>query len=174
MFPAKGPKIGEKLKVGHSGRVCWANITQYPPIGLWVFTPLILVMARFICFCQNDKWYNFVYRKPHIKGYFPEKYIICPFSSKIYFYQTQVSLVRSIVSNWLTPRTFADLTDVTLVDEDTKSILTDNANRVIQGNQAMHVTNSLVCKFVNNASGAIWWSNLEPIQVVTSGGQICN
>ena len=34
----------------------------------------------------------------------------------------------------------ADLTDVTLVDEDTMSILTDNANRVIQDNQAMHVT----------------------------------
>ena len=40
----------------------------------------------------------------------------------------------------LSPRPFADLTDVTLVDEDTKSILTDNANRAIQGNQAMHVT----------------------------------
>ena len=40
----------------------------------------------------------------------------------------------------LSPRGFADLTDVTLVDEDTKSILTDNANRAIQGNQAMHVT----------------------------------
>ena len=53
-----------------------------------------------------------------------------------------------------------DLTDVTLVDEDTKSILTDIANRAIQGNQAMHVTFSLVCKFVSNASGAIWWSNL--------------
>ena len=35
---------------------------------------------------------------------------------------------------------FADLTDLTLVDEDTKSTLTDNANRAIQGNQAMHVT----------------------------------
>ena len=40
----------------------------------------------------------------------------------------------------LSPTPFADLTDVTLVDEDTKSILTDNANRAIQGNQAMHVT----------------------------------
>ena len=40
----------------------------------------------------------------------------------------------------VTERDFADLTDVTLVDEDTKSILTDNANRVIQGNQAMYVT----------------------------------
>ena len=58
----------------------------------------------------------------------------------------------------LTTRRFADLTDVTLVDEDTKSILTDNVNRAIQGNQAMHV--SLVYKFVSYASGAIWWSNL--------------
>ena len=32
----------------------------------------------------------------------------------------------------LTERPFVDLTDVTLADEDTKSILTDNANRVIQ------------------------------------------
>ena len=60
-----------------------------------------------------------------------------------YFYRTQVSLVRSmgpVVSNKLSPRGFADLTDVTLVDEDTKSILTDNANRAIQGNQEMHAT----------------------------------
>ena len=43
-----------------------------------------------------------------------------------------MSLVRSmglVVSN--TP--FADLTDVTLADEDINSILTDNANRAIQG-----------------------------------------
>ena len=33
-----------------------------------------------------------------------------------------------------------DLTDVTLADEDTKSILTDKANRAIQGNVAMQVT----------------------------------
>ena len=33
----------------------------------------------------------------------------------------------------------ADLTDVTLADEDTNSILTDNANRAIQGNVAMQV-----------------------------------
>ena len=35
------------------------------------------------------------------------------------------------------PRPCADLTDVTLADEDTNSILTDNANRAIQGNVAM-------------------------------------
>ena len=35
-----------------------------------------------------------------------------------------------------------DLTDVTLADEDTNSLLTDNANRAIQGNVAMHITQS--------------------------------
>ena len=54
-----------------------------------------------------------------------------------------MSLVRSmgsLVSNSLTERPFADLTDVTLADEDTNPILTDNANRAIQGNVAMPVT----------------------------------
>ena len=54
-----------------------------------------------------------------------------------------MSLVRSmdpVVSNKLTERAFADLTDVTLADEDTNSILADNANRAIQGNVAMQVT----------------------------------
>ena len=37
------------------------------------------------------------------------------------------------------PRRFADFTDVTLVDEDTNSILTVNANRAIPVNVAMHV-----------------------------------
>ena len=37
----------------------------------------------------------------------------------------------------VTPRPFADLTAVTLADKDTNSILTDNANRAIQGNVAM-------------------------------------
>ena len=37
----------------------------------------------------------------------------------------------------LSKRPFADLTDVTLADEDTNSILTDNVNRAIQGNVAM-------------------------------------
>ena len=58
------------------------------------------------------------------------------------FYRTQVSLVRSMgssLSNWLTVR-FADLTDVTLADEDTNSILTDNANRAFQRNVAKQVT----------------------------------
>ena len=33
-----------------------------------------------------------------------------------------------------------DLTDVTLADEDTNSIITDNANRAIQSNMAMQMT----------------------------------
>ena len=69
------------------------------------------------------------------------------------FYRTQVNLgsdlwvrmsVRPSVSTWC----FWNLTDVTLADEDTKSILTDNANRAIQGN--------------------------VPIQVTQPGGEICN
>ena len=42
----------------------------------------------------------------------------------------------------VTPRPCVDLTDVTLADEDTNSILTDNANRAIQGNVAIQVAPS--------------------------------
>ena len=61
------------------------------------------------------------------------------------FYRTQVNLgsdlwVRMSQTNKLTPRPCVDLTDVTLADEDTNSILTDNVNRAIQGNVAMQVT----------------------------------
>ena len=84
------------------------------------------------------------------------------------------------------PTPFADLTDVTLADKDINSILTDNANRAIQGNVAMQVTQPgwkmcnkckwchLVAKFGTNASGAIWWPNLQPMQDAPSGGQILN
>jgi len=58
-----------------------------------------------------------------------------------------------------------NLTDMTLADEDTNSILTDNSNRAIQGNVASDST---------NASSAIWWPNLQPMQVAQSDGQICN
>ena len=39
----------------------------------------------------------------------------------------------------VTPRGFADLTDVTLADEDSNSIPTDDVNRAIPGNVAMQV-----------------------------------
>ena len=48
-------------------------------------------------------------------------------------------------------RGFANFTELTLADEDTNSILTDNANRAIQGNVAMQL-----------------------MQVAPSGDQICN
>ena len=58
-----------------------------------------------------------------------------------------------VLSNKLT-RGFADLTDVTLVDEDTNSIPTNNTNRTIQDNVAMSVTNpgdqfENICKWSN-------------------------
>ena len=45
-----------------------------------------------------------------------------------------------VLSHSQTESPFADLTDVTLADEITNSILTDNANRAFQGNVAMQVT----------------------------------
>ena len=49
------------------------------------------------------------------------------------FYRTQVSLVRSMCLV-LSKLRCVNLTDVTLADEDTESILTDNTNRANQGN----------------------------------------
>ena len=49
---------------------------------------------------------------------------------------------------------FADLTDVTLVDENSNSIQMDNANAAIQRNMAMQ--------------------NLQLMQLVPSGSQFCN
>ena len=68
---------------------------------------------------------------------------------------------KSLREVWL------DLTDVTLADEDTKSKLTDNAKRAIQGNEAMQVMSTY-------ASGAIWWPNLKLMQLVPFSGHICN
>ena len=52
-----------------------------------------------------------------------EEIALCRQNSNPTFYRTQVSLVRSmglVVSHSLTHRPFANLTDVTLADEDTK------------------------------------------------------
>ena len=52
-----------------------------------------------------------------------------------------------------------DLTDVTLADEDTNSILINNANRAIQGNEAMQVT-----KFATNSMQVM--QVMQVIQVI--------
>ena len=95
--------------------------------------------------------------------------------SKVIFLSDPGDLVRSLcpdVRHWLTKRPFVDLTDVTLANEDTNSILTDNVNRAIEGNEALQVL--LVANFGSNASGASWWPNFEPMQVVPLGDPICN
>ena len=67
------------------------------------------------------------------------------------FYRTQVSLGSDLwVRLSLTEPPFADLTDVTLADEDTNPILTDDANRTFQSNVAMQVTQ------VAPSCGQIW------------------
>ena len=84
----------------------------------------------------------------------------------------------------LSPTPCVDLTDVTLADEDTKSIPTDNAKRAIKGQcgNACETTwwptlePMLVGKphvqILNQCK--LWWPNLQLMQVAPSGGQICN
>ena len=73
-----------------------------------------------------------------------------------------MSLPPSVQNLWL------ELTDVTLADEDTNSLLTDNAKRAIQGNEAVQVMQTgdqcksapivsgrlLKTKFAANSNGA--------------------
>ena len=92
-------------------------------------------------------------------------------ATKFDFYWIRVNL-GSDLWVWMSVRPWAtcwDLTDVTLADEDTNSILNDNANRAIQGNEAMQLMQTGdQCKFVTIGSGASWWPNLQPIQMVPS------
>ena len=61
--------------------------------------------------------------------------------------------------------------DVTLIDEDTKPILT---LMPIKKSQAICLCmwRHLVAKFLTNASGATWWPNFLLTQVAPPGGQI--
>ena len=49
-----------------------------------------------------------------------------------------------------------DIADMTLIDEDTKSILTDYANKEVPSNTTMHVA-----KFLTYASCTLWWLNIS-------------
>ena len=62
----------------------------------------------------------------------------------------------------VTPRPCVDLTDVTLADEDTNSILTDNVNRAFQCNVAMRVT---------QLGGQLW---NQAMQVTSPDDQVLN
>ena len=61
--------------------------------------------------------------------------------------------VRLSQTNKLSELPFADLTDVTRTDEDTNSILTDNANMAIKGSVTMQVMQP-DAKFVISATVA--------------------
>ena len=82
------------------------------------------------------------------------------------FHRTRVSLgsdlwVRLSVTHWVRD-VVADLTDVTLADKDTDTILTDNANRAFQGNVATQVT---------QPGGQLW---NQAIQLIWPDDQILN
>ena len=53
-----------------------------------------------------------------------------------------------------------------IADEDTKSILTDDADKDIQSN--IYMTMHVVAKFLTNASGATLWLNFQQMLVVPS------
>ena len=74
-----------------------------------------------------------------------------------------MTLVKGLVEDL-----FKDIADVTLNDEDTKPILSDDANKEIPSNMTMH----LVAKFLTNANGVTWWTNFLLMHVTPSGGQI--
>ena len=63
----------------------------------------------------------------------------CKSAPASYYYRTQVYLGSDLCVRVSETVRCADLTDVTLADEDINSILTDNVNRAIQGNEAMQV-----------------------------------
>jgi len=73
-----------------------------------------------------------------------------------------VQSMGPVLSHWLTEPPFADLTYVTLADEDTNFILTDNANRAFQGNVAMWVT---------KPGGQLW---NQAMQVTLPNDQLLN
>ena len=64
-----------------------------------------------------------------------------------------------------------DIADVTLIDEDTKPILTDDANKEIPSNMTMHVAPP-GAEFLTNINGVSWWTNFLLTQVAPPGGQI--
>ena len=89
----------------------------------------------------------------------------------VYFYRTQVNLGSDLwVRMSLTPRPLWNLTELTLADNDTNPILTDNANRAIQGNVATQPGGQLCkqCKWRHlmikcwtNPCCATWWPNMQ-------------
>ena len=76
------------------------------------------------------------------------------------------------VSNSLTHTPCWNLNDLTVADEDSNSILTDNAKAKAKAMWQCKWHN-LVANFGTNASDVIWWPNFEPSGVL-AGGQMWN
>ena len=68
---------------------------------------------------------------------------------------------------------FAELTDVTLADEDSNSIPTDDVNGQSQAIWQCKWRH-LVAKIETNACGTTWWPKWELIQEAPTVGQIYN
>ena len=87
------------------------------------------------------------------------------------------------VSESIHPRACADLTDVTLADEDSNSTSADYVNRAILGNVVMQVVppggqnwkwQHLLAKLVTNSRSPSCRPNIQLVHVELSGGQTWN
>ena len=67
---------------------------------------------------------------------------------------------------------------MTLADEDTNSILTDNANsrQCEEASEPMQLAPPHVdpAQFATDATCSFWWPNLQSVQVAPSGDQDCD
>ena len=138
---------------------CWNDWTPTPSTGKAKEGLLLDSSRSFSTFLTT--------LSKHLQGRFEGTCLLVSWNTT--FYRTQVSLGSDLwVRVSLTGTPFADLTDVTLGIEDINSILTDNANRAIQGKVAIQVTQP-GWKICNKCK----WPK-QPMPVVPSGGRICN
>ena len=122
--------------------ICWLF---WDPGIMWrwcVFYQAVISHPHFYTIChQNPDICHF--KSEHLPHPNPD---ICHFISgqlpPPFFYRTQVYLGSDLwvpisVSNWVSERHCANLTDMTLTYKDTNPILTDNVNRASQGKVVM-------------------------------------
>ena len=108
---------------------------------IWLYNSMHLVLKDKSAFYVQSSisWQNISQKgKWQTKRNYKWKFL--PPSLEACIYRTQVNLGSdSWVRMSVSPTPCWDLTDVTLADEDTNSILADNAKGAIQGNEAMQV-----------------------------------
>ena len=122
VLPIRGtfPLLGQRCSTytALQGITGWLTGKMLYLLFLFSKTELLTRAGKMLCFS-----FFFFRKKPNLNCHWTQVYL----GSDLW---VQVSL---------TPWPFWDLTDVTLANEDTNSILTDSVNRAIQGNVTMQI-----------------------------------